>query len=170
MLLRRKKYIFIGSFILILVVLIVSITIYWGNRNKEWDITLYRGLVRESLALDDGLKKELGDIIQNMELNPIKDTLSNSLLVGGRHYEVLFTKNGITNQWILTENVTHQKILKNGVLIEDNYFEKDKGTLYSIDNLIYYKLKKSKYIISKTRNPDHIKVNVIKSPKIRCPI
>lgn len=142
MLLRRKKYIFIGSFILILVVLIVSITIYWGNRNKEWDITLYRGLVRESLALDDGLKKELGDIIQNMELNPIKDTLSNSLLVGGRHYEVLFTKNGITNQWILTENVTHQKILKNGVLIEDNYFEKDKGTLYSIDNLIYYKLKK----------------------------
>ncbi len=142
MLHRTRKYIFIGSFILFLVVLIVSITIYWENRNKEWDITLYRGLVRESLALDDELKKELGDIIQNMELNPIKDTLSNSLLVGGRHYEVLFTKNGITNQWILTENVVHQKILKNGVLIEDNYFEKDKGTLYSIDNLIYYKLKK----------------------------
>lgn len=144
MLIRRKKYIFMGSFILMLVLQIVSITIYWVNRNKEWDIKLYRGLVRESLALDDELEKELSDIIQNMELTSIKDvaTLGNSMLVGGRHYEVLLSKNDLTHQWILTENVTHQKILKNGVLIEDNYFEKDMGTLYSIDNFIYYELKR----------------------------
>lgn len=137
----KKKYVFIGSLSLMLLVLISSITIYLKN-NNEWDVSLFSGLIRESLDLDEASKKELRDMINNMELIPIEGVLSKTILYGGKHYEVLFEKNNITNQWILTANVTHQTIYRNNVVIEENYYEKDMETINKITNFINYKRKK----------------------------
>lgn len=139
----KKKYVFIGSLLLMLLVLISSITIYLKN-NNEWDVSLFSGLIRESIDLDEVSKKELSDMINSMELIPIVDvsTLGKTILYGGKHYEVLFEKNNITNQWILTANVTHQTIYRNNVVIEENYYEKDMETINKITNFINYKRKK----------------------------
>lgn len=136
MVLRKKKYVFIGSILLMFLVLISSITVYLKS-NNEWDVSLFRGLTRESLELDEASKKELSDMINTMELIPIEDvsTLGKTILYGGKLYEVLFTKNNITIQWILTVNVTHQTIYRNNVVIEDNYFQKDTRTINKITNL-----------------------------------
>lgn len=135
----KKKYVFIGSLSLMLLVLISSITIYLKN-NNEWDVSLFSGLIRESIDLDEVSKKELSDMINSMELIPIVDvsTLGKTILYGGKLYEVLFEKNNITNQWILTANVTHQTIYRNNVVIEENYYEKDMETINKITNFINY--------------------------------